>query len=124
MKLKKTVNANGDIITDPAKAIVWQENGISLEDLNALISQHSFSNLVVILDCCNSGAFLESDMVRRDVTAFGYQRDYYLITACRSSSKAYEGVEHSLLTRAVLKGLSRDSASPSSGRISAIACLM
>lgn len=103
---------------DVAGQIRTEKNGISLFGLNALINQHTFSSLVVILDCCNSGAFLESSMVRRDVTAFGYQRDYYLITACRSSSKAYEGEEYSLLTAAVLKGLSPGNASPASGRIS------
>lgn len=103
---------------NPDRDVVAQKNGISLYDLNALISQHQFGNLVVMLDCCNSGAFLESNMIRRDATAFGYQRDYYLITACRSSSKAYEGEDHSLLTQAILKGLSRDNASRYSGRIS------
>lgn len=98
--------------------IVAEKNGISLAGLNALINRHTFNSLVVILDCCNAGAFLESSMVRRDVTAFGYERDYYLITACRSSSKAYEGEEYSLLTAAVLKGLAQTNAAPSSGRIS------
>lgn len=102
-----------------AGQIVAEKNGISLFGLNELIKQHAFSSLVVILDCCNSGAFLESGMVRRHVTEFGYQRDYYLITACRSSSKAYEGEEYSLLTDAVLKGLSSNNASPRSGWISA-----
>ena len=84
------INANGQVIA--------QKNGVSLFGLNELIKQHRFSNLVMILDCCNSGAFLESAMVRRDATVFGYQLDYYLITACRSSSKSYEGEEYSLLT--------------------------
>ncbi|MCY7321439.1 MAG: caspase family protein [Phormidesmis sp. CAN_BIN36] len=101
-----------------AGQVTAEKNGISLYGLNALINQHTFNSLVVILDCCNAGAFLESGMVRRDVTAFGYQRDYYLITACRSASKAYEGEEYSLLTTAVLKGLSAKNASPVSGRIS------
>ncbi|MEB3360159.1 MAG: caspase family protein, partial [Synechococcales bacterium] len=98
--------------------IIAEKNGISLFGLNNLINRYTFNSLVVILDCCNAGAFLESSMVRRDVTAFGYQRDYYLITACRSSSKAYEGEEYSLLTDAVLKGLSPNNASPRSGRVS------
>ncbi len=104
---------------DAAGQVIAEENGISLSHgLNKLIQQHHFSSLVVILDCCNAGAFLESAMVRQEVTQFGFQRDYYLITACRSSSKAYEGEEHSLLTHAVLKGLAPENASPSSGRIS------
>lgn len=101
-----------------AGQIIAEKNGISLFGLNALIDRHTFNSLVVILDCCHSGAFLESGMVRRGVTAFGYQRDYYLITACRSSSKAYEGEDHSLLTEAVLKGLAPENASPRNGRIS------
>lgn len=101
-----------------AKQIIAEKNGISLFSLNTLINRHSFNSLVVILDCCNAGAFLESGMVRRDVTAFDYQRDYYLITACRSSSKAYEGEEYSLLTDALLKGLSPTNAAPGNGWIS------
>lgn len=101
-----------------AGKIIAEKNGISLLSLNALINSHTFNSLVIILDCCNSGAFIESGMVRRDVTTFDYQRDYYLITACRSSSKAYEGEDYSLLTNAVLKGLSLINASPRSGRIS------
>lgn len=100
-----------------AGQVIAEKNGISLSDLNKLINRHKFNSLVVILDCCNAGAFLESDMVRRDIT-FGYQLDYYLITACRSSSKAYEGEGHSLLTAAVLKGLSPASVTSSSGWIS------
>lgn len=101
-----------------ARQIIAEKNGISLFSLNTLINRHNFNSLVVILDCCNAGAFLESGMVRRDVTAFDYQRDYYLITACRNSSKAYEGEEYSLLTDALLKGLSPTNAAPGSGRIS------
>ena len=104
------INANGQVIA--------QKNGVSLFGLNELIKQHRFSNLVVILDCCNSGAFLESAMVRRDAAVFGYQLDYYLITACRSSSKSYEGEDYSLLTQAILKGLSPENALPLTGRIS------
>ncbi|MDX2230735.1 MAG: caspase family protein [Leptolyngbyaceae cyanobacterium bins.349] len=104
------INAAGQVIA--------QKNGVSLFGLNELIKQHRFSSLVVILDCCNSGAFLESAMVRRDATVFGYQLDYYLITACRSSSKSYEGEEYSLLTQAVLKGLAPENALPLTGRIS------
>ena len=102
---------------NPAGQIIDAERALSLFDLNELIKQHQFSSLVVILDCCNAGAFLESSMVRRDV-AFSYQSDYYLITACRASSKAYEGEAHSLLTQAVLRGLAPDNASPRSGKIS------
>ena len=104
---------------DADRRVIAEENGISLSHgLNQLIQQHQFSSLVVILDCCNAGAFLESALVRQEVTQFGFQRDYYLITACRASSKAYEGEDHSLLTQAVLKGLAPDNALPESGRIS------
>lgn len=117
VELKRVVN-NGQVMTSPGKEIESQKNGISFYDLNALISRYHFSSLTMILDCCNSGALLESDMVRRDAREFGFQRDYYLITACRSASKAYQGEEYSLLTGAVLKGLSQENASPQSGRVS------
>lgn len=110
--------SNCQIELNAERQVVAEKNGISLYGLDTLINRHTFNSLVVILDCCNAGAFLESGMVRRDAKTFNYQRDYYLITACRGSSKAYEGDEHSLLTAAVLKGLSPENAAPESGRIS------
>jgi WD40 repeat protein/energy-coupling factor transporter ATP-binding protein EcfA2 len=109
--------SNCQVEQDAEKRIITAKNAISLYSLNTLIKQHKFNSLVVILDCCNAGAFVESAMVRRDVTAFGYEWDHYFITACRGSSKAYEGENHSLLTQAILKGLAPGNASRS-GRIS------
>jgi energy-coupling factor transporter ATP-binding protein EcfA2 len=109
--------SNCEVELDAEKRVITAKNGISLYSLNTLIKKHKFNSLVVILDCCNAGAFIESDMVRRDVTAFAYEWDHYFITACRGSRKAYEGEDYSLLTQAVLKGLARENA-PKSGRIS------
>ena len=109
--------SNCEVELDAEKRVITAKNGISLYSLNTLIKKHKFNSLVVILDCCNAGAFVESDMVRRDVTAFAYEWDHYFITACRGSRKAYEGEDYSLLTQAVLKGLARENA-PKSGRIS------
>jgi len=85
-------------------------NTILFSDLNDLIRESSLSNLVLILDCCHAGSFLERTMLESTLTTFREKKDYYLITACRSSERAREGEEHGVFTAAVLKGLQRDNA--------------
>ena len=90
--------------------VIEERNGIPLGRLNKFITDSKVSSLVLILDCCNSGYFLESFSVRRNLTEFKFERDYYLITACGSSKKAYEGREYSILTGALLRGLRAENA--------------
>jgi len=80
-------------------------NAISFDDLNALIQKSRLSSLVMILDCCNAGSFLERTLLDSALTAFNGKQDYYLITACRSFERAREGEEHGVFTASVLKGL-------------------
>lgn len=98
------------------KRIVEQRRAIPLDSFNKLIGASSLSSLVVLLDCCHSGNFLERNLVEQTLTAFS-QKDYYFITACRGFEKAYVGEENSVFTRAVLKGLSLDNADPD-GKVS------
>lgn len=89
--------------------IVEQRNGISLESLNSLIRKSSLRSLVLLLDCCHSGYFLERQLVQQTLTAFSsWQRDYYLITACRSheEAKSLAGESSSIFTGAIIEGLS------------------
>jgi len=93
------------------KRIISQQNGISLRSLNKLIDKSKVSSLVVILDCCHAGAFLEKDLVNRTLTAFNSaERDYYLIAACRRAEQAWEGEDYSIFTEALLKGLAEEKA--------------
>jgi WD40 repeat protein/energy-coupling factor transporter ATP-binding protein EcfA2 len=93
------------------KRIISQQNGISLRSLNKLIDKSKVSSLVVILDCCHAGAFLEKDLVNRTLTAFNSaERDYYLMAACRRAEQAWEGEDYSIFTEALLKGLAEDKA--------------
>jgi|GEM_PF-1019171 len=80
-------------------------NAILFSDLNDLIRESSLSSLVVILDCCHAGSFLERTLLESTLTAFKEKKDYYLITACRSFERAREGEEHGVFTASVLKGL-------------------
>jgi WD40 repeat protein/energy-coupling factor transporter ATP-binding protein EcfA2 len=91
--------------------VVSQQNGISLRGLNDLIDQSRVSSLVVILDCCHAGYFLEKDLVNKTLTTFNSaERDYYLMAACRRTEQAWEGEEYSIFTEALLKGLVEEKA--------------
>ena len=86
--------------------IFSQQNGISLRGLNKLIDKSKVSSLVVILDCCHAGYFLDKDLVNKTLTTFNSaERDYYLMAACRRAEQAWEGEEYSIFTEALLKGL-------------------
>jgi WD40 repeat protein/energy-coupling factor transporter ATP-binding protein EcfA2 len=93
--------------------VVNYKYGIDLSSLNTLIKKSDLSSLVMLLDCCHSGYFLESQLVQQTLTAFSTQKDYYLITACRSfeTVKALAGETHAIFTGALLKGLASENAS-------------
>ncbi|HEY9811105.1 MAG TPA: caspase family protein [Halomicronema sp.] len=90
------------------ETIVSQKNSISLESLNQLIQDSNLSSLVMLFDCCHSGFFLESQLVQKTLSAFTSQKDYYLITACRSfeTARSFKGEAHTIFTGSLLKGLS------------------
>lgn len=86
--------------------VIQQEKGILLKDVNSLIGDATLSNLVVLLECCYSGALLANDQLRQTMTAFP-STDYFLIAACREFETAYalKKSEHSIFTTALLKAL-------------------
>lgn len=95
------------------KKVVDCKRGIGLSSLNQLIKKSDVSSLVMLLDCCHSGYFIESQLVQQTLTAFSTQRDYYLIAACRSfeTVKALDGEANAIFTGALLKGLASENAS-------------
>ncbi|MDZ8031444.1 caspase family protein [Nostoc sp. DedSLP04] len=99
---------------------VEQKYGIPLDSLNDLIQESQLSSLVMLLDCCHSGYFLERQLIERTLNAFSSQKDYYLITACRGFERAgvIKSEEYSIFTSAVVKGLAIENASSNSRRIS------
>lgn len=82
-------------------------NCLPLTTLDRLIKQSNFSNLMVLLDCCHSGRFLERT-VTEGLNAFSPQKDYYFITACRGfeTARARKSEQHSVFTGALLEALS------------------
>ncbi|MEG4441666.1 caspase family protein [Microcoleus sp. AT9_B5] len=111
---KKGVLATSDCQVEMVgKKVVNYNHGIDLSSLNRLIEKSDLSSLVMLLDCCHSGYFLESQLVQQTLTAFSKQRDYYLITACRSGEtvKALAWEAHAIFTGALLKGLASENAS-------------
>ncbi|MHC5937318.1 nSTAND1 domain-containing NTPase [Nostoc sp.] len=99
-------------IVTQGKQIIEQTGGISLLSLNNLIRDSDLSSLVVLLDCCHSGEFLERNLIEKTLTAFISQRDYYFIAACRGFQQAYakKSEQHSIFTTALLAGLSAEKA--------------
>ncbi|MEH2461619.1 nSTAND1 domain-containing NTPase, partial [Nostoc sp.] len=97
-------------IVTQGKQIIEQTGGISLLSLNNLIRDSDLSSLVVLLDCCHSGEFLERNLIEKTFTAFISQRDYYFIAACRGFQQAYakKSAQHSIFTTALLAGLSAE----------------
>ena len=111
---QKGVLATSDCQVEMAgKQVIDYKYGISLASLNELIQQSDLSSLVMLLDCCHSGYFLESQLLQRTLTAFfSTQRDYYLMAACRTfeTAKSFKGEPNSYFTGAVLKGLASENA--------------
>ncbi|NEU73688.1 hypothetical protein PI95_014250, partial [Hassallia byssoidea VB512170] len=106
---QQTYLATSDLtIVTQGKQIIEQTGGISLGSLNNLIRDSDLSSLVVLLDCCHSGEFLERNLIEKTLTAFISQRDYYFIAACRGFQQAYakKSAQHSIFTTALLAGLS------------------
>ena len=91
---------------------VEQKYGIPLDSLNDLIRDSQLSSLVMLLDCCHSGYFLERQLIERTLNAFSTQKDYYLITACRGFERAgvIKSEEYSIFTGVVVKGLAAENA--------------
>ncbi|MDZ8070429.1 MAG: caspase family protein [Nostoc sp. DedQUE08] len=95
-------------IVTQGNQIVVPTDAINLLSLNNLIRDSELSSLVVLLDCCHSGEFLERNLIEKTLTAFISQRDYYFIAACRGFQQAYakKSEQHSIFTTALLAGLS------------------
>jgi Caspase domain/Pentapeptide repeats (8 copies) len=91
--------------------VVKQQNGLSLTAVNALAAEAELSNLVMLLDCCHSGYLLEESLLKQTFITF-IQKDYWLMTACRSFQSAYAKKKepYSIFTGAVLAGLKCDRA--------------
>ncbi len=89
-----------------------QQGGFSFEAFNKLIKEAKLRSLVVILDACHSGFFIERTLVNESLSSFNYKADYYLITACRGFEEALakKREAYSVFTGALLDGLSAKNA--------------
>ncbi|NEO76511.1 caspase family protein [Moorena sp. SIO4G3] len=99
-------------VTLEDEKITAQKGGLALSALSKLIIQSNLSNLVLLLDACHSGLFLEQNLIESSLQAFSSKTDYCLITACRSSEAAIvkKREKHSVFTGALLEGLSNSNA--------------
>lgn len=81
--------------------IVEQKKAIAFSSLNQLIKASDLSNLVLLLDTCHSGDFVEKELVENSFGAFQIKPDYFLITACRSFEQAR--AKKALITACLLR---------------------
>jgi WD40 repeat protein/energy-coupling factor transporter ATP-binding protein EcfA2 len=103
----------GYLVTSDSQIETIAVHGIPFDSLNTLFRKSKLNSLVLLLDCCHAGSYLERDLVEQTLTAFGSQKDYYLIAACRATEKAYEGEpeqDNSVFTEALLEGLAQERA--------------
>src|SRR6476469_9417247 len=98
--------------------ITGQDSGLALSYLNELIHKSNLKSLVLLLDACHSGQFLEEAIVKATFQP-KTTLNYHIIASCLSSQSSYmndgtvldledEGL--SIFTDAFLKGLSKDNA--------------
>ncbi|MBW4504100.1 MAG: caspase family protein [Scytonema hyalinum WJT4-NPBG1] len=95
------------------------QNAIAFDDFNDLIRESQLASLVVLLDCCYAGSFLENSFLRSSFPVFNSKQDYCLITASREFERAREDIEGGIFTQAILKGLSHDKADEATGEVNA-----
>ncbi|MEI2578304.1 nSTAND1 domain-containing NTPase [Scytonema sp. PRP1] len=95
------------------------QNAIAFDDFNDLIRESQLASLVVLLDCCYAGSFLEKSFLRSSFPVFHSKQDYCLITASREFERAREDVEGGIFTQAVLRGLSHDRADQDTSEVNA-----
>ena len=93
------------------------QNAIAFDDFNDLIRESQLASLVVLLDCCYAGSFLENSFLRSSFPVFNSKQDYCLITASREFERAREDVEGGIFTQAVMRGLSHDKADETTGEV-------
>ncbi|MDV3348040.1 caspase family protein [Leptothoe sp. LEGE 181152] len=96
-----------DVTVDSDGQVTDQKKAISFDSLNKLIQAANLSNLVMLIDTCHSGDFIERTLVKQSFSTFGAKQDHYLITACRGfeAALAKKNDDHSLFTGAILKAL-------------------
>ncbi len=111
--------ASNTQVTVENNKIIEQKNGFPLTRLASLIQEANLSELVMLLDCCHSGNYIEKHLMNDSLKTFEHKQNYYLITACRSyeTAKSIRKEEHSVFSGAVIEGLSSQNANEQ-GKIS------
>ncbi len=87
------------------------EHSISDEELSALFEPLNASQLILVLDACNSGQALEAEEKRRGpmnskgLAQLAYEKGMYVLTAAQSYQAALEAAQlgHGLLTYALVQ---------------------
>ncbi|MBN3874773.1 MAG: caspase family protein, partial [Nostoc sp. JL33] len=114
--LSLTGEPKGFLATSDCNKVDGQ-NAIAFDDLYTLIGKSQLKSLVVLLDCCYAGSFLEKSFIKSGFSVFNSKQDYCLITACRDFERAREDAEGGIFTKAILKGLAEDKADEATGEI-------
>lgn len=106
---KGAIATSNTKITMQNQQVIEYENAVSFSDLNDVIQKSNLQSLILILDCCHSGYFIEKEMTKKNLySAFiDDHRNYYCISACQTREKSLVlmGDEHSIFSTAVINGL-------------------
>ena len=101
-----------EVTVDREGQVVAQQQAISFSSLNSLIEKANLSSLVMLIDACHSGDFIEQAACNQSFSAIDSDQNSLLITACRDFEEALakRTEDHSLFTGAVLKAMAPENA--------------
>nr|MBA3240001.1 caspase family protein [Acidobacteriota bacterium] len=101
------------------------DHSINDQELEQILEPLSVSQLVLVIDACNSGQALEAEEKRRGpmnskgLAQLAYEKGMYVLTAAQSFQAAHEAAQlgHGFLTYALVEeGLKKGEADPPSSR--------
>ncbi|MEM8504941.1 MAG: NB-ARC domain-containing protein [Cyanobacteria bacterium P01_D01_bin.1] len=92
------------------KLITDQEGAISFSSLSQWVEDAHFSSLVMMIDTCHSGDFINYTTYNKGFSSTQEREDYIIIAACHANRESFVRTsdDHSLFTGAVLKALQPD----------------
>jgi len=95
-----TLNARGGYIVTPDARLY--DEGISMDEILALANQSEAINKIIILDCCNSGAFGNPQINNGNITQIS--QGVTILTACTRNQNAIQNIFTGLLIEALEGG--------------------
>ena len=95
-------------VTKPAgKPITGQDKALSFSELIQWVEAAHFSSLVMMIDTCHSGDFIDYTTYNKGFSAAKEREDYIIMAACHAKREAFAKTSdtHSLFTGAALQAM-------------------